>query len=521
MQFQHRLDVWFHGRDEKLSEVKFIDARQKSAGEFTPAHAFVLHPYGRYCNANKLAGEVDLFEALEHVRRHYSIDENRISVRGFSMGGAACWQFAVHHAGLWAAAAPGAGFAETPEFLKVFQNETLKPTRYEQKLWHLYDCTDYAANLFNCPVVAYSGEIDKQKQAADIMAKAMAAEGLSLVHIIGPQTAHKYHPQAREEINRRLDTIIARGRNPVPQHVRFTTWTLRYNRMLWVTVDGLEQHWERASVDADLASSNTVNVHTRNVSALTLSMPAGWCPLSVTGRPKVILDAEELEAPAVLSDRSWTAHFRKTGAHWTMVSSPGDGALRKRHGLQGPIDDAFMDSFLMVRPTGKPLNEKVGAWVNAELAHALDHWRRQFRGDARVKTDTAVTDADIAAHNLVLWGDPSSNRVLASISDRLPIRWDTNFIRVGESRFASGQHVPLLIYPNPLNPKRCVVLNSGFTFREYDYLNNARQVPKLPDFAVVDVTSGPTARSPGAVAAAGFFDERWALSPSQTNRQSK
>jgi len=31
-------------------------------------------------------------------------------VRGFSMGGAACWNFAVHYPGLWAAAAPGALF---------------------------------------------------------------------------------------------------------------------------------------------------------------------------------------------------------------------------------------------------------------------------------------------------------------------------------------------------------------------------------------------------------------------------
>ena len=49
----------------------------------------------------------------------------------------------------------------------------------------------------------------------------------------------------------------------------------------------------------------------------------------------------------------------------------------------------------------------------------------------------------------------------------------------------------MLIYPNPLNPKRYVVLNSGFTFREYDYLNNARQVPKLPDWAVIDVSEPP------------------------------
>src|SRR5262249_38515440 len=212
-----RLDVWFHGRGETLSELNFINGRQSSPGEFVPAHAFVLHPYGRYCNANKFAGEIDLFEALEHVKQHYPIDDNRICVRGFSMGGAACWQFAVHHAGQWAAAAPGAGFSETADFLKVFQNETVQPPWYEKKLWHLYDCTDYPVNLTNCPTVAYSGENDKQKQAADMMAKALEEEGIKLVHIIGPKTGHSYHPVAKKEINRRIDSIVALGRISVPE----------------------------------------------------------------------------------------------------------------------------------------------------------------------------------------------------------------------------------------------------------------------------------------------------------------
>ena len=69
-----------------------------------------------------------------------------------------------------------------------------------------------------------------------------------------------------------------------------------------------------------------------------------------------------------------------------------------------------------------------------------------------------------------------------------------------------------MIYPNPLNPNRYIVLNSGFTFREYDYLNNARQVPKLPDWAVVDVNTPPSSRWPGKVAEAGFFGERWEFS---------
>ena len=82
------------------------------------------------------------------------------------MGGAAAWQFAAHFAGKWAAAAPGAGFSETADFLKVYQNEAVKPTWWEEKLYHMYDATDYAANLYNCPTVAYSGEIDRQMQAA-------------------------------------------------------------------------------------------------------------------------------------------------------------------------------------------------------------------------------------------------------------------------------------------------------------------------------------------------------------------
>jgi len=136
----------------------------------------------------------------------------------------------IHYPGLWAASAPGAGFSETADFLKVYQDEPVKPTWYEQKLWHWYDCTDYALNLFDCPTVAYSGEIDKQKQAADMMAKAAVAEGIELTHIIGPQTPHRYHPEARAEINRRIDSVVALGRNPVPRTIRFTTWTLRYNR---------------------------------------------------------------------------------------------------------------------------------------------------------------------------------------------------------------------------------------------------------------------------------------------------
>ena len=146
------------------------------------------------------------------------------------------------------------------------------------------------------------------------------------------------------------------------------------------------------------------------------------------------------------------------------------------------------------------------------MRHAVDHWRRQFRGEARVKDDKDITDADIAAHNLDPLGRPEQ-QCHAREDRRQAARAVGQGRRAARraKRYDAGHHVPVLIYPNPLNPKRYVVLNSGFTFREYDYLNNARQVPKLPDFAVVDIDVPVSARSPGGIVAAGFFTEEWGL----------
>lgn len=506
-----RVDIWYHGRGETLSEISFLADREKNPGQFTPPDTIVLQPYGRYCNANRFAGEVDTFEALDSVRSQYAIDPNRILVRGFSMGGAACWMFATHHAGLWAAAAPGAGFTETAHFLHIEDLNSIP--WYQRKLWHWYDSIDYAMNLYECPVVAYSGAADPQKQAADEMDRAMAAVGLHLEHVIGPgNTKHFYHPAARIEVSRRIDLIADHGREPMPAHLKFVTWTLKYNRMRWLQVDGLEHHWEQAQVDALMnAGKSDVQLTTNNITALTLAFEPGSCPFDPIQAPHISIDTQQLSPAVPLSDRSWEVHLRRQDGKWSMVDAIDDGSLRKRHDLQGPIDDAFMDSFVMVKPGGKPMNDKTGDWVEREMKHAVDAWRAQFRGEARLKCDASIDDQDIADSNLILWGDPSSNAVLKRIADKLPIRWDADAIHVGEKTYPSGSDVPVLIYPNPLNPKRYVVLNSGFTFREYDYLNNARQTAKLPDWAIVDTTVPPSPLDPGKIVDAGFFGERWEL----------
>ncbi len=508
---QYRLDVFMHGRDDTVLEQQFMAAKSTTGYASKPLgpgpDRFMLQPYGRYTNGSRFAGETDGLEAIESVRKEYAIDPNRMVMTGFSMGGASAWSYIVHFADRWAAASPGAGFTETEVFLRG--GLARQPQNAVQKtLWHMYDSTDYAANTFNVPVVAYSGEIDAQKQAADAMAAAMLEEGLTLEHVIGPNTAHAYEPGARQRLQDRLDALAARGRNPVPAEIRFTTWMLRYNRMFWIAVDAMGEEWVRARVNAKI-DEGRIAVTTANVTAMHVMFEPGQAPFAAGAKPVLTIDGALVTLSAVGRDKSLRASLVKDAGAWKLgeLSSAG---LRKAHGLQGPIDDAFMDAFVFVRPTGKPWSESMGKWEREQADYAVSEWVHFFRGEPRVKDDTAVTTADIAASNLVLFGDPSSNAVYKRIADRLPIRWRADGVGVGTETFDSN-HAPVFIFPNPLNPKKYVVINSGFTF--HDQSNNDMQSPKLPDWAVVDISKPGNNYKylPLFVESQGFFDEAWKL----------
>lgn len=494
-----RLDVWLHGRGERVSEVKFLQQRSTSPGQYQPKNTIVLHPYGRYSNAFKFAGEIDVLEAIECVKQLWSVDESRITIRGFSMGGAGCWQMAVHYPNLWAAANPGAGFSETREFLRVFQDEDFQPTWYQNNLLHWYDCPDWTNNLRNVPTVAYSGEVDRQKQAADVMEAAFATRDMKLPHIIGPKTGHKIHPDSKVEIQRWLDEELAGGKPKLPKEIDMTTYSLRYNELGWLRVTGLEQHWEESRIHGALKKDEIV-LKTQGVTGLALVLPNGVFSGDAF---KLQIDGQEITASV-----GGNLSFQKTEAGWA-ATAPAPG-LRKKPGLQGPIDDAFMDAFTFVGPSVED-DSIVGRWAESEYERAKHEWRRQFRGEIVEDTLATLTEKELANRNLVLFGTSQSNPLIAKVLSELPIKWTPDTVQFGGVKH-EGNVAPILIYPNPLNPERYVVINSGFTYREYAYLNNARQIPMLPDWAIVDVTEGGTTQYPGKVLSAGFFDEEWNVS---------
>jgi hypothetical protein len=133
-----------------------------------------------------------------------------------------------------------------------------------------------------------------------------------------------------------------------------------------------------------------------------------------------------------------------------------------------------------------------------------NEFAKWMRGDVLVIDDADLSPEQISANNLVLFGDPGSNQVLASIIDSLPpLEWTEEGLKLAGQDYDVATNLPVLIYPNPLNPDRYVVVNSGHTFGEAEYLGtNALLFPRLGDWAVLSTADESTV-------AAGFFDEQW------------
>lgn len=464
-----RLDVVLHGRAATMNEVSFLAGHDATRPILPSQQHIQLDIYGRTNVSYRWSGETDVWEAIESVRARYNIDPKRIVLRGFSMGGAGAWHLGLHYPDHWAAVEAGAGYTETKRYAK---KPDLPP--YQDAAVHIYDAVDYALNAFNLPMVGYGGELDAQLQASVNIREQLEREGLRLpdlrmLFLVGPKMGHKWHPDSQKESDAFIDAALAKGLE-APGRLRFVTYTTKYNHCFWITVEGLEKHYARAEVDSRRENKITT-VRTQNVASI-----------SIGAKGPIELDGAPFPRGGI---------FRKEGGRWQSGAIPG---LRKVQGLQGPIDDAFTDSFLCVRPAGK---------VFPELDRFTAEFAKWLRGDPRVKDDRSVTAEDIAGHHLVLFGDPWSNAMIAKVIGKLPIKWTRQEITIAGRTFDAASHVPALIYPNPLNPKKYVVINSGHTWDEEAFKGtNALLFPRLGDYGVISTDSG-------AIVHSGYFNESW------------
>ncbi|MBI1918525.1 MAG: hypothetical protein HYS12_27855 [Planctomycetes bacterium] len=511
-----RLDVVLHGRNTRLTEVSFLHQFNGDQPAPEDLNHVQLHIYGRGNNAYRWAGETDVYEAMrDFLARNEAllIDPSKVVLRGFSMGGAGTWHLGLHNPGRWCVLGPGAGFTSTHGYVKDLP---AKLPDYQEACLPIYDAVDWAENLFNVPVVAYSGADDPQRQAVvtiEDKLKKLDLKGVTfpLTHLVAPKRKHEFPAEWQAKAQAAYAKYAAAGREEYPKRVRFVTYTLKYSSCDWVEVIGLDAHYRKALVDAEKTEAG-FKVTTTNVRALHLLLPRGSNRAPVT----IAIDKEKLETRPYL-DPSGAVHvyLERRGEQWraALPQKLLTDRLRTRQkvtGFQGPIDDAFISSFLCVRGTGKAWHPATQEFAEKNLKRFAAEWDKYLRGHLPVKNDDEVTPQDLATYHLILFGDPGSNTHLAQVLDGLPLQWTRESITLAGRKVDAATHVPVMIYPSPLSSDRYVVLNSGHTFRAADFQGtNALLYPRLGDYALLKLAPTKKDELGVDVVLAGLFDDFW------------
>jgi pimeloyl-ACP methyl ester carboxylesterase len=503
-----RLYVWLHGRQNNTTEAEFIygflTPRPPGNAPVADQGQIQLDCFGRINGAGwHWAGEMDVFESIAAVKKRFKIDDQRVILRGFSQGGEGAWHISLHYPDRFAAAEIGAGTVS-----RTAQRPGLPPYQLATlRIWE--NISEWALNIYNLPLAGHDGENDPGQLESSLRARAqlekegfpsegdpdyLRSKGAPGLWMQSKNTGHGTSPLVRQRLDLFLKEWGDKGQSS-PDHIRFVTYTTRYNRDYWLSVEGLEKHYERADVDAQRTGGGaSYDIKTKNLTRLALS--------ETEHAKEIRIDGENLKvkpASGIVLER--------IGAAWKVDKNGMESGLHKTHALQGPIDDAFLDPFLLVRPTGTPWNDEVNQQAMRSLARFDRMWARFFRGHPYVKDDKDVTEADLAKYHIVLFGDPGSNKWIAKLNGKLPVRWTKDTVAIGAESFPAKESFPALIYPNPLNPAKYVVLNTGLTIEDRGY-NGDYGTPLWGDYAIVKVKEGSEVPD---LLTAGLFDENWKL----------
>src|SRR6185436_6767007 len=325
------------------------------------------------------------------------------------------WHLSLHHPDRFAAAEIGAGTvsrtAQRPD-LTDYQLATLR-------IWE--NISEWALNIHNLPLAGHDGENDPGQLESSLRARAqlekegfpsvgdpdyLRSQGAPGFWMISKDTGHGTSPLVRQRLDAFLKEYGDQGQSS-PDHIRFLTYTTRYNRSYWVSLDGLEKHYERAEVDAQRGEGGkSYDIKTKNLTRLALRETAHAREIRIDGQVLKVKSGPEIT-------------LQKGVSTWKVDKNGKQPGLHKTHALQGPIEDAFLDPFLLVRPTGEPWNPEVNQQTLRSLARFDRMWAKFFRGHPYVKDDKDVTEADLSKYHVVLFGDPGSNKWIAKMSGKL------------------------------------------------------------------------------------------------------
>ena len=407
----------------------------------------VAFPFARGGMGYRGIAETDVYDMLTDVEKRFPIDRDRVYLTGISMGGGGALWYALTRPDIWAAVAalapvtpPGA------EFL--------------------------ALNAFNLPFRIFQGEEDpvvSPKTSRDWQRRFEEA-GVPVRYFEFPGVRHDIWNAAYKN-GGPFDWFSQIKRNRYPERVRFVADSYRYSAAYWVRIDGLTPGTP-AAIDVHRGPASIV-VTTKNVDAFTLTPERPPTTISIDGSPLRIKPGAPLS-------------FTRTPAGWRVQRFVPTG---KHAGAEGPIAEAFSGSQIYVYgQDNAPLAEHAAKWPGFSF-HVL--------------ADSAVTAADLADSDVILFGTAQTNALIARFTAQFPITLNPGAADYG------------LLFIAPIG-RRYAVVNSGLPWWTGATEANRGGDRFAPEPYRLLSTFGDYVLFKGSLAhvvAEGRFDANWRVPP--------
>jgi pimeloyl-ACP methyl ester carboxylesterase len=424
--------------------------------------AVIACPLARGTMGYRGIAEKDVYDVLADAERRFPIDEDRVYLTGISMGGAGALRLALTRPDLWAAVAV---VCPSPE------------PGVEQ----------LAGNALNLPVRLFHGDQDPVAPVETSRAwqRRLLDVGVAADYLEYPGVRHNAWVIAYRN-GAIFDWFAKFRRARLPERVRFATACYRYDSAYWVRIDGLTPG-TLATVEAKRQGATEVSVQTGNVDGFTLTLDRPVSRVSIDGAAVRVRPAADLS-------------FEKAGGRWRAGRFRPRG---KQPGAEGPIAAAVGGRQIYVYGTDglagpddlaarKQQAEHAAAWSDAASPLTLT---------LPVKADRDVTAADLAAADVILFGTPDTNRLIARLEPELPLALNPGAADYGLLLIAPfGAHYALVSSGLPWWTGAYEAHRAGWPFAP-------SQLRLLSSFGDYILFKGSLAN----VVAEGRFDRDWKL----------
>jgi poly(3-hydroxybutyrate) depolymerase len=506
------------------------------AGAYVPRKgAFVLAPGARgpvnYDHED--LGRLDDLEALDVMTERFDVAESRVFLTGHSMGGHGTWHVGLTNPDRFAGIAPSASWTDHETYItttfgrdKLHSHPGLKAVKETalQKNLALPKARNAADGSLPAFVLHGGADTSVPVTLPRTYIRALANLGLDVDGQVGdrhpnpdpdavdvaylevPGAGHwwdKGITRGNDGVNHPdlFRFLTANERDPYPEQVTFFTTNLRVeHRKRWVAVRRQHEVHAPTVVDAEVTGDG-VELETENVAVLALD-PRVF-DRTAAGSRRVVVGDDSARVP-----RADTVYLDLTDGVEVLPGRPsGDG--RKTPDQYGPMKEVHHGPYRLVYGTRGSDRETA---VTRNLANVRSQRLvSRARAPAPVMPDTAVDRETMRDYNLVLFGQPASNAVLADLHDEFPIAVGDGSVAVGEHTY-DGDLAVEFVYPNPRATDRLVQVASGTSLAGVRLTRARDWTPTqtaTADYAVYDDTV--RYQRWNACRAAGFFDGDWAL----------